>query len=669
MTREQDDSRVATLEAGSGRLRIAPDGLTFTGGGADWALQGPLFVVHLYDRRHPRREQCAIPCESAVSLGTPGTISYGARSSLTVEPLDGRTACVHVRIENLLLEIDVQVALDPDGLGFRVTLPADAVREGNPDLYRLLAIEILPQFGAARTGEDGYLVLPNWCGCITRFDKDYPREIWQTVYSSNDQWEQVCNMGLFGIARAGGTLCGIITAGDMDAQLVCRSHWERAQLNSVHAALVYRWEQQDPLVAGPREIAYRVTPSGWDGGEGYLFCGREYRRFLRARRGLLTWDEKRTERPAAVDYAGRYFLKIFMANKTPQADGRGDYRCCCTFDEARAILEDCRRRGITRLTAVLTGWGLDGHDGRYPSRFPVDERLGGEAGLKRLLVWCRETDILLSVHDGYGASYACSPEHDPADLVRHRSGERWQSIVWSGGQCNQLCPAVALRKYVRRDMPALRELGIAGHLHIDAVGSFMPCFDPAHPLTERAQVIEQVRGMFQTAIQELGSVSTEMPFGPYFDVVDGFFHSYSHPYAWHMASPMGRFFFDRSVPLVPAVVNGSLHCCEALGPGDNWLRLLDFGLSPQSEVCTRRSPEFGIAEYATMADRLEQGYARFYGPGGFDSLIGGREMTGRWDHTPGVSETRYDNGVRVLVNRGDTAWEDVAPRTAVCRKS
>jgi len=426
-----------------------------------------------------------------------------------------------------------------------------------------------------------------------------------------------------------------------------------------------RWEQQDAMVAGPREVAYRVAPADWEGGEGYLFCAREYRRFLRAERGLLTWDEKRTVRPAAVDYAGRYFLKIFMGHKSPRADGHGDYHSCCTFDEARTILEDCRRRGLTRLTAVLVGWGLDGHDGRYPSRFPVDDRLGGEAGLKRLLAWCREVDILLTVHDGYGASYACSPEHDPAELIRHRSGECWTSVIWSGGACNQLCPEVALRKYVPRDMAALRELGLAGHLHIDAVGSFMPCFDPAHPLTERAQVVNAVRGMFETAIRELGSVSTEMPFGPYFDVVDGFYHSYSAPYAWHLASPVGRFFFDESVPLVPAVVNGSLHCCESLGTGDNWLKLLAFGLSPQSEVCTRRSPEFGIREYAQLADGLEAGYARFYGPGGAEERIGGREIVGRWDHAPGVSETLYDNGVRLVVNRGDTAWEGMAAGTAV----
>src|SRR5204863_115987 len=79
----------------------------------------------------------------------------------------------------------------------------------------------------------------------------YPREVWQTIYSSNDQWEHMCNAPVFGITRAHGTLCGLITQGDYDAQLVCRRHWETAQANSVHPYLVWRWQQEDDAIVGP----------------------------------------------------------------------------------------------------------------------------------------------------------------------------------------------------------------------------------------------------------------------------------------------------------------------------------------------------------------------------------------------------------------------------------
>ena len=137
----------------------------------------------------------------------------------------------------------------------------------------------------------------------------------QTIYSSNDQWEHVCNAPVFGITRDQGTLCGIVAEGDEDAQLVCRRHWEAAQANSVHPHLVWRWQQQDELIPGVRRVRYRFAHPDSPQGEGYAFVGVQYRRFLRTERGVQTWAEKGRARPEALVYAKNFFLKIFMAYK------------------------------------------------------------------------------------------------------------------------------------------------------------------------------------------------------------------------------------------------------------------------------------------------------------------------------------------------------------------
>jgi hypothetical protein len=111
------------------------------------------------------------------------------------------------------------------------------VSENLPRLYRILGLEFLPEFGAARTGEKGYLTLPNWYGCQMFFDKDYPREVWQTVYSSNDQWEHMCNAPVFGITRQQGTLCGLITQGDYNTQEILRQCQSRG-MKKITAILV-----------------------------------------------------------------------------------------------------------------------------------------------------------------------------------------------------------------------------------------------------------------------------------------------------------------------------------------------------------------------------------------------------------------------------------------------
>jgi len=661
-----------TLTAHSSALTIREDGsLRFTRrGNYTWQADGPLFMLHYYDRQHPRAQVLTVPEGDGRAFGTAGTPSLSARSRLELTRCADEAILARMTSADVHLRIHLRFTICADGQGFDVAIGEDGVHEGQPSLYRVLGLELLPEFGAAVTGEEGYLTLPNWFGCRTRFDKDYPREVRQTVYSSNDQWEHNCHMPVFGITRAQGTLCGLIAKGDYDAQFVHRVHWEKCHANSTHPHLVYRWEQQDERIPGPREVRYRFGPPPPDAGprlpsdhgEGYVFVGLEYRKFLRAERGLMTWADKERQRPEAGEYLDRFFLKIFMAYKDPQEDGLGTYHPTTTFDEAREILAQCKARGMDKLCAILVGWGQDGHDGMPPTRFPVDERLGGEAGLRALNAWCREQDIMLGVHDSYGASYPSSPEHNTDDLIRHRSGEYWQSIIWSGGRSHTACPAVWLDKYARRDIPAVAALGLHGHHHIDAVGSFMTCFSPDHPLTDHAAYCRQVAKMFELAIEHVGSVSTELPFGPYFSVVDGFFHSQSKPAGWHQASPVGRHLFDDMVPLLSVVLHGSVKCCEGV-PGDEtqWLRMLALGLFPQAEVSMRRAGPFGIRPYAERADELASAYAFFHGPGSLQPRLARLTVEGSWEFGEGVSETLFSDGTRLRVDLNNQDFDAQMP--------
>jgi len=627
-------------------------------GRSDWRTQGPLLVVHYYDRQHPRAQVVPVPSSGQYAFGTPGTTSLSAKGKISLSRDSDDAATMRVVFAEIGLNLEMKILMEEDGSGFRIRINEDGLQESQPQLYRILSLEILPEFGAARSGEPGYLVLPNWSGSQTFFNKSYPREVRQTIYSSNDQWEHVCNMPVFGIHRSHGTMCGLVAEGDYDAQLVCRVHWEDRHANSVHPQLLFRWEQQDELLEGPREVRYRFAPSDYEGGEGYVLCGKTYRDFLRRERGLLSWEEKAAKRPVVLEYRDRFLLKIFMAYKDPQADGQGTYHSTCTFDEAREILEQCLERGMKKLTVILVGWGQDGHDGMPPTRFPVDERLGGEEAMKRLIEWCQTEDILLGVHDSYGGMYSCSPEFNTDDLVCHRTGEYWESIIWSGGQNHIICPKVFIEKHVKRDVPAVRALGIYGHHHIDAVGSFMTCYSKDHPLEKRKDYAGEVRRMFEISTDIIGSVSTEMPFGPYFDVVDGFFHSFSNPYQFHRASPVGRYFLDRSIPLLSIALHGSVNCGEEAGQGD--LLHLDWGLTLQSEVCMRPSPAFGIVSYESAKDRLGDRYAKYYGTENLVPLLAGHWIEQRRELAPDVHATLYSNGMTVVVNRGKESWHGLA---------
>jgi len=659
MKTDTQSGAITTLRAGDATLVLDSAGrLVFSLDGCRRWQAETLAVLHYYDRQHPRPQQVPVPSDDARALGTMGTLSLSVRSALSLEPVDARTARVGLWFESIQLRVTLNLELAADGTGFDIAIAADGVEEGMPRLYRMLGLEVLPEFGAARTGEQGYLTLPNWFGCQTFFDKAYPREVWQTIYSSNDQWEYVCNAPVFGITRAQGTLCGLVAEGDEDAQLVCRRHWEAAQANSVHPYLVWRWVEDDEAIPGPRRMRYRFARPDAPAGEGYAVVGLQYRRFLREARGVQTWAEKAQTRPEAMDYAGRFFLKLFMAYKEPQPDGKGRYHCTCTCAEARSILESCQTRGMHKLTVVLVGWGQDGHDGKCPTYLPVDERVGGDEGMQALAAWCREQDILLGVHTSHYAAYTGSDEYRPEDIIRHRNGLAWEGIIWSGGREQRLCPQVALEKYVRRDLPALARLGLHGHHHYDCVGAFMCCHASEHPVPSRSGFMQHVREQFNVALDVMGSVSTEMPFGQYFGVVDGFYHVYSTPGRHLKTCPVGRFFLDRSVPMLGVALHGSHNCCESIGAADGarQLDMLDLGLAPQAEVCMRPSPEFGLPAYAVKADQMAEAYRFAFGPEGYMTRLGLLDIEGRWELAPGVSRTRYSDGTLVEVNRGDAEW-------------
>jgi len=656
MTTSRNSSVLSVEESGA---------LSFTlPSGPIWSTRGPLFILHYYDRQHPRAQMVPVPFGETQSFGTAGTPSLSAKADITVRPGEGGEFAVVAEFTSIQVSMVFRIRPTSDGSGFSIHIADEDISENLPRLYRILSVEVLPEFGAARSGEEGYLTLPNWSGCQTFYNKTYPREVRQTIYSSNDQWEHVCCMPVFGITRAQGTLCGLVAQGDYDARLISRVHWEQAQSNSSHPDLVYRWEQQDERITGPREVRYSFTTPDDASGEGYVFCAKVYRQFLREERGLQTWAEKAATRPVVLSYRDRFFLKIFMAYKDPQADGKGTYHITCSFAEVREILEDCLRRGITRLTTILVGWGQDGHDGMPPTRFPVDERLGGEVQLRDLAAWCEEKDILLGVHDSYGGYYSCSPEFNTDDLIRHRSGEYWETVIWSGGQCHNACPKVYVDKHVHRDVPAVKALGIHGHHHVDAVGSFMTCFSEEHPLERRADFIREVRRMFTYIVEQMGSVSTEMPFGPYFDVVDGFFHSYTSPSAWHRASTVGRYFLDRSIPLLTIALHGSVLCQEGMNKFRNqpWYWLL-WGLAPEWEVAGRSSPSFGIPQYKDAVEDLQKIYEMYYGGEGLQQRLNGLEITARHELPGGVVQTEYSDGTRIVVNPTETEQMGLGPQS------
>ena len=183
----------------------------------------------------------------------------------------------------------------------------------------------------------------------------------------------------------------------------------------------------------------------------------------------------------------------------------------CTFHDVELLMDEMKRQGIEKAELSLVGWNIRGHDGRWPQMLPVEEALGGEAGLRSLIAHAKELGYRISCHTNHSDAYRIADTWDERDIIHKKDGSlSVNADCWSGGRMYHLCPQVALEKYAKRDLPILKELGFSGFHYIDVLSLLPPrtCCNPLHPLNA-AQSGQYINRILSLARETLGGVGSE----------------------------------------------------------------------------------------------------------------------------------------------------------------
>ncbi|MFZ2654662.1 MAG: DUF5696 domain-containing protein [Victivallales bacterium] len=574
----------------------------------------------------------------------PVIVEWAALSSSA----DGWRLPCHVDIPFYGTVINFEIVGHPKAeLGaYELSIPLKTLVEKDTSFARLMRIDLLPDFSTAANGEEGYILLPCLAGAIHRFTHQVSREERITVYASQEQWAMRSNFNCFGMHRPTASWCAIVTEGEFDAEAVIRSHYEEKAVDSIHAGLVYRWEPNDPMLNGDRTVRYYLRDPQAGGWAEFARC---YRRFLREERGVRTWAQKSADNPSVLKFARGFVMKIMQGYKQITLDGRGQYCSCTSFDEARQILEQMQADGISHITAQMVGWNHEGHDGRYPSRFPVNPVEGGEKGFRELIEWGRSHGHIISVHDNIYDSRELGEDFRRDELIVLRDGAEWRNIPWAGGLTYKLCPVCAPR-IVERDFPKMKALGIHGNYYLDAVAAFFPCHSPVHPAS-RAEFIAAMRKLFTYTRNLFGTLSLEVPYGAYFDLMDGVYSDDSMMWLDNFTD-FRRNFIDDVVPFLPVALHNSVRYNRSGRGRADALRALAWGAMPFVELAAR--PAAGAHSMPTYAD------IRVFAMEGYklcceehvDLLM--EDLENVDCISPDLFSTQYANGVRLLINAGKT---------------
>lgn len=555
------------------------------------------------------------------------------------------------------------------------SLPIESIRLS--DGFFLHKITFLPYFGAAPTGSDGWLLLPDGCGSLIPFNDDrhatqqlLTGRVYGRDYASGTDTINTLGfpMPCFGIKAGDSAVFACILEGEANATISGSLNNFNTSYSTAYAEFLYM--DYDAMVIDEFSGQALVPQShpGYDritvaydllSGDGASLSG-----MAASCRKVYFPDTAAAQKaaPVFVDVLGltsesRRVLGVDINVSVPLT----------TFEQAGDIAEELAAGD--RLVMRLVGAANDGLTNRAYSRLRPESKLGGRAGLRKLSERMRTLgatllfDVNLSdvsrtgLFDGFSES---------AHTNRTINGLTVRASVPDRASTQAIdldirvpLRAVTAASYAVRIRKAAEEFGLAGLSYGSLARRLTSDFRKSNA-TYRSEA--------QALYEEILALSPGMT------AVDG-----PNAYAWKNAeyllslpdtnSEFHR--FGQTVPFMQMVLHGrSLYALEPANTqpdhDDYILRCVAFGAAPYYTVAMENCSSLRMSDIGREYYSVSYEYWKPYILKGMEvtgealRATAGAAMVGYDVLAPLVTRTAYDNGVAVIVNRSDTPYVDEA---------
>lgn len=330
-------------------------------------------------------------------------------------------------------------------------------------------IEVLPEFATATKGEAGYFVMPN--GEIGTFHEQNGE---RTV-------KNYMPMPIFGMKNPRATFVAIVTGSPYAYKLVTQA---KAGMYRIYP----RFELDGRAPYDDIALEYHLlTGEQAD----YSRMARVYRKYQLDRKACIPLKERIRNRHELAYAAKAIEVRIRLGWKPMPNDVEEQaaateprMKVAVTFDRVGAILDEFKRQGIERAEICLVGWNQKGHDGRFPQNFPVEEQLGGEGGLRKLIEKAQAMGFQIVCHSNSSDAYRIADNWDEEYIIKDATQKLSSHARYSGGRMYDVCPQRAYERFAPKELRDIAALGFRGLHYIDVLTVVQPraCFDPRHPL-------------------------------------------------------------------------------------------------------------------------------------------------------------------------------------------
>ncbi len=581
------------------------------------------------------------------------------------------------------MEIPVEYTISKDG--FVATVLLSQIKEGK--VSYLVSVNLLPSFGGARTGSDGYLFYPDGCGTLINFKEHaslnstvskpcYGNEKTDTNPTEKITDEQIIRMPVFGVVRENqNALFGIVEEGDAIAGISAFCSTDSCGYSTVSSVASYRyWDDKLMFkeVAGIQKTLYRVSKShtnqkrysvrysmltGEDAN--YVGMANLYRKYLTESKKINEKIDLPTFNLALYGSVGidASFLGVHFTH----------IQKLTTYSQAKDIVEDISNDGVKSLSLRYIGWQKSGiSNSKLVDADNISSKLGGKSKWKKLTSYLQENDFdfypevdLLSFQkNGGGITSKKNAIRNIFDDVAEQV-EYSPSVytVLADEKPIYLLKYSSLGKTVEKLLKTYKKTNV-GNISVAKVGDILYS-DFSDVTSYKEKSYKQAQESLKTLKKNLKKVA----------VAGG--NAYALPYATKVYdTPIyssGNLNFDEDVPFYQIALHGLVNMTTPsimqtqdittafLKTVECGCELQFAGINEQATVLT--GTQFDTLYNTTYSDWKEyaKGIYSDYKP--VLNKIYNQKIIAHKKLSDNVYETEYANGIKVIVNYGSTDYE------------
>lgn len=544
--------------------------------------------------------------------------------------------------------------------------------------FPLYSLGVLPFFGAAPRGAEGYIFVPDGSGAILDISRVNDRAYRKRVYGDDypilpfttaEEEETVptptpysVHMPVFGFKRGDSAFFSVIESAAPFAY-VC------GQIAGSNNNYSYTYADFVLMPFGTVQLA--TTERSERGGDKSInvYAERLPNEDIRIRYAFLDAD--------SADYVGmaRYYQEYLVDHgvlKKTNTDGKvpffleivGSIRkqvpilgvpvyttvALTTFEEAKQIIDEFSAAGVKDIVVKFTGWLRGGVDHEFPNRIVVDDAIGGSRALREFADYLKQRGVEL-----YPNVYFQIISSTADNLSWRRETAKTPSGQWTFNVLSPRRLGTIMSSFLRN----YSRFGLEGISLNDLGAELVSDFDPGR-MIDRGEALDIVKEQLERVRSEYG-----------LDIMLSYPNIYALPYGkYAVYVPLEATQYTSvtdSVPFMQMVLRGySVYAGGAFNRSDNMrkeiLKSIEVGAYPHYQLFYREPSIIKGTDYKSLYSCYFQDW--------FEDAVSvykeleavlGRVVDQRIvDHkrlAEGVYQTTFENGISVIVNYGSDQVE------------